>query len=279
MKYIVDHLKPGTTIHRRFEVSNKTGALRELSLYPAAATIAGNRFTFAEGRASNELSEWTRVEPAVLRLAPWEKAEARVTIKVPDTATPGERYAVVWAESGTPPDATHNIGGITRVGVRVYLDIGNSGEYADFRIDKLIARRGEDGRPSVLAHVRNTGKRALDLKGKLYLSDGPGGLSAGAHLVTNGTTLPPGGAGTVSIDGLDKRLPTGPWTARLHLESGWVRHSITARLSFPPPGGMFSALIGDPSNGRLWYGVGGLGAIGAGIAGLFFLVRRRRRPA
>ncbi|MGW1030282.1 peptidase [Streptomyces sp. NPDC002577] len=279
LTYVVDHLKPGTTIHRRFEVSNHSEAKREVNLYPAAAAIASNKFVFAEGRTPNELTEWTRVDPPVVRLAPHQRVDAHITIKVPDTAMPGERYAVVWAESGAPPDATHNIGSIIRIGVRVYLDIGNSGEYADFRIDKLDAHRARDGRPSVLAHVRNTGRRALDLKGKLFLTDGPGGLSAGAHPITEGMTLPPGGQGTVTVDGLDGRLPAGPWKARLQLESGLVKRSISARLTFPPPGGTLSALIGDPSDRTFWYGVAGVVAVGTGLTGFLLKMRRWRKAA
>jgi hypothetical protein len=265
LKYIVDHLKPGTVIERRFEVANKSDTRREVRLYPGAAKIAHNRFTFAEGRTPNELTRWTRVKPSVLTLRPWEKADAKVTIKVPVTARPGERYAVVWAESGTPPNATHNVGSIMRVGTRVYLDVSDSGEYADFRIKKIVALRSRDGRPSVVAHVHNTGKRALDLRGKLHLSDGPGALDAGAHPVTEGTTLPPGGSGTVRVDGLDRSLPAGPWTARLTLESGMVRHSLSARLTFPKPGGMSAAWIMDSSSRPYWYAGAGLLALSGGV--------------
>jgi hypothetical protein len=275
LKYIVDHLKPGTVIERRFEVANESGTGHEVKLYPGAAKIADNQFAFAEGRTPNELTRWTSVKPSALTLRPWEKAEAKVTIKVPDTARPGERYAVVWAESGAPPDARHNVGSIMRVGTRVYLDISDSGEYADFRIKKIVALRSKDGRPSVVAHVHNTGKRALDLRGKLRLSDGPGGLDAGAHPVTEGTTLPPGGSGTVRVDGLDRSLPAGPWTARLELESGMVRHSLSTRLTFPKPGGTSAAWITDSSNRPYWYAGAGLLAL-SGIVLLLFKPRSGR---
>jgi hypothetical protein len=276
LKYIVDHLKPGTTIERRFEVANKSDTRREVKLYAAAAKIAKNRFVFADGRTPNELSGWTTVRPGVMVLDPWKKAEAKVTIRVPREAAPGERYAVVWAQNETPPDARHNIGSIMRVGTRVYLDISDSGEYADFRITKLVARRDKDGRPSVVAHVHNTGRRALDLQGKLRLLDGPGGLDAPKRPVTQGTTLPPGGRGTVSVDGLDKRLPAGPWTARLELESGTVKHTLSARLTFPAPGGTSLAAIMTPSGPGFWYAsTGVLAACGAGLS----LVRYRRRRA
>ncbi|MCF3131200.1 peptidase [Streptomyces olivochromogenes] len=278
LKYIVDHLKPGTVISRRFEVANKSNTGREVQLYSGAARIKHNRFVFAEGNRPNELTRWTRVRPSIVRLKPWEKAEAKVTIRVPDAARPGERYAVVWAQSEAAPDAEHNVGSIMRVGTRVYLDISNSGEYADFRISKIIALRDKKGVPSIVAHVHNTGKRALDLRGKFSLSDGPGGLSAGARPVTEGTTLPPGGWGTVRVDGLDKSLPAGPWTARMELESGMVRHSLSVRLTFPKPGGSSVYDIVMSSDRRLW-------AAGAGImlavsaASMSFVRYRRRRAA
>ena len=193
---------------------------------------------------------------------------------MPDTATQGERYAVVWAESGDPPDARHNIGSIMRVGTRVYLDINNSGEYADFRINKIVALRDKRGLPSIVAHVHNTGKRALDLRGKVSLSDGPGGLSAKAHPITEGVTLPPGGTGTVRADGLDRSLPAGPWTAHLHLESGTVQHDLSARLTFPKPGGASAAWILIKSNRAIWYGAAGFLLTATG--GIMSFLRFRR---
>jgi len=269
LKYIVDHLKPGTVIERRFEVANKSDTGHVVKLYAGAAKIADNQFAFAEGRTPNELTRWTSVKPSVLTLGAWEKAEAKVRIKVPATATPGERYAVVWAESGTPPDERHNIGSIMRVGTRVYLDISDSGEYADFRIKKIIALRSKEGRPSIVAHVHNTGKRALDLRGKLHLWDGPGGLDAGVHPVTEGTTLPPGGSGIVRVEGLNRSLPSGPWAARLELESGMVRHSLSARLTFPEPGGMSTAWLVSSSNRPYWYAGAGLLASSGAVLLLF----------
>ena len=103
-----------------------------------------------------------------------------MTIAVPIDAAPGERYAVVWAETRSTPSE----GGITqvnRVGIRIYLAIGAGGPpAADFTIDSLTAIRSADGRPMVVATVHNTGGRALDMSGTLELSAGPGGLSAGS---------------------------------------------------------------------------------------------------
>lgn len=253
--YIVDHVKPGTTISRRVELSNKTQEKRHMELYPAAAAIKKDTFTFGDGHASNELASWTSVDHPKQELAPWAVSQARVTIKVPKTAAPGERYAVLWAENRTPPDAQHNIGSITRVGVRIYLDVEIGAEYCDFKIKKLTAVRDKAGRPSVVASVRNTGKRALDLSGKLNLTNGPGAMSAGPYQVTPGTTLPPGESGNVVVP-LDSHLPNGPWTATLHLESGTVKRQVEVKMTLPRPGAMSEATF---------VGSSGIG-LGAGIA-------------
>jgi hypothetical protein len=42
--YIVDHLAPGTVIHRRVEVSNTTSSPTHILLYAAATGIANGSF-------------------------------------------------------------------------------------------------------------------------------------------------------------------------------------------------------------------------------------------
>lgn len=275
MTYIVDHLKPGTTIRRRVEISNKSSVGRRMKLYSSAAVITKNRFTFAEGRVANELTDWTSVDRPKLNLAPRAKSQARVTIRVPKTAAPGERYAVLWAESSMSPDAKHNIGSVTRVGVRIYLDIETGPEFCDFRIDRITATRGADGRPGVIARVRNTGRRALDLQGELNLTEGPGAMSAGPYPVTPGTTLPPGGTGTVTV-ALDAQLPNGPWKATLHLESGTVKRQVAARLTFPEAGATSEATFLQSSGFGTWSGIVLALACGALTVGV---IRFRRRPS
>ena len=60
----------------------------------------------------------------------------------------------------------------------------------------------------MLANVQNTGGRALDMRGKLELEDGPGGLSAGPFPASLGTTLAPGDTGTVTVM-LNAQVPAG----------------------------------------------------------------------
>ena len=233
--YIVDHLAPGTVIHRRIEVSNTTASPMHILLYPAAATIEDGSFLGAAGHTQNDLSTWTSVDPGASGVLADGRATATVTIDVPSDASPGERYGVVWAEArSTPLDGGVTL--ITRVGIRIYLSVGPGGSpAADFAIDSLTAERSTEGLPTILATVHNTGGRALDMSGNLKLVAGPGGLRAGPFRADLGTTLPIGGTESVVIV-LDEALPAGPWDARITLRSGLIVRSAHATITFPAAG-------------------------------------------
>ncbi|MFD5428000.1 peptidase [Streptomyces sp. NPDC127084] len=269
-RYIVDHLRPGTTIKRRIEVYNKSAESRRLDLYPASAAIHKNAFTFGPKRTANELSGWIKVEPSAVDLKPRTRGQVMLTLTVPRTALDGERYAVVWAEAQAPPDATHNVGSVHRVGVRVYLDVGPGGEpLSDFVIEKLRGFRDKQGRPSVTAVVRNLGRRAVDLSGELTLADGPGGVTAGPFKAPPGTTLGSYDSGEVVVP-LDRRLPDGPWKATLVLQSGPAKRSATATVSLSP--------WKEPASYTHLYVIGAVAAlIVCGLIATWVLIRRRRR--
>ncbi|TDB71345.1 hypothetical protein E1182_25355 [Micromonospora sp. KC721] len=230
-KYIVDHLHPGTTIRRRVVVKNPSKIPRDVALYAAAADVTGDGFVFAPDRTENELSSWIKVTPDKVRLDPDQETEALVTIEVPEKAEAGERYAVVWAEVSGVDEA--NIRNIGRAGIRVYLSVGPGGEpVSGFEMGPLTGGRSPEGDPYVTVEVRNTGRRALDLAGELWLTDGPGGLSAGP-VKAEARTLPLGGTAVVPVQ-LDRRLPDGPWAAKLDLASGWTKRTATNLVSFGP---------------------------------------------
>jgi hypothetical protein len=122
--YIVDRLAPGTSVTRRVEIVNSTRSPADVAVYPAAAGVRRGTFRFAPGHSRTELSSWTSVSRDVLRLQPGTRGFETVTIDVPQDASSGERYAVVWAEVSAPAPATGGVTLVNRVGIRMYLSIG-----------------------------------------------------------------------------------------------------------------------------------------------------------
>ena len=234
--YVVDHLAPGTQIVRRIEVSSTSDVPTEVDLYSAGATVEDGQFVVAADRSADDLSSWTTVSPARLVLPALGSADATVTIAVPTDAPPGEHYAVAWAQVTALPSTPGGIALVSRVGVRLYVSVGPGGApAADFAIEALTAGRSSDGRPFILATVRNTGGRALDLSGTLTLADGPGGLTAGPFPTDQGVTLGIGETEPVTVS-LDDRLPSGPWNAQITMSSGLVERHASAEVTFPATG-------------------------------------------
>lgn len=280
--YIVDHVDPGTTITRRFFVTNRTSEQRRLELYVGSADIGAASFDIEAGRGTGELSSWSSVDPPEVVLAPGERSTATVSITVPRDATAGERYGAVLAELPAEPSPGVLVAQGARVGIRIYLSVGGAAEpKSDFEIETLTARRLRDGTPEVIARVRNTGGRALDMAGELRLTDGPGGVSAGPFDATLGTVLGIGRSAPVVVP-LEKDIPPGPWLARLTLRSGNVERVAEATIQFPREAGKSA----PPVEAREVTGtLPGIIATGVSsflvivLAGwlFWFLLKRRRR--
>ncbi|MDG4837775.1 hypothetical protein O7631_14740 [Micromonospora sp. WMMD967] len=270
--YIVDHLKPGTTINRRVEVLNSSGESQEIDFYSGAASVENNAFTVPEGRTENELSGWIRLKTARMVLDPGERRPVEVEIAVPRKASKGERYAAIWAQVTSAKERTGNVTQIHRVGIRVYLDVGPGGEPpTDFRIDGLGAEPGIGEFPVVTATVTNTGQRALDMTGTLSLSKQA--VRAGPFKVTNGVTILPGQSGQVRIE-VNQALPAGTWDVQAKLASGTVERTATGKISLPVAAPMTVATSAGPS--WLVYTVGAIAALVLVTLGGWYLVRRHR---
>lgn len=240
--YVIDHVSPGARFERRVRVCNGTSAPVQVQVYAGAASIDGDEFRAVEGRVDNELSRWISTEPSRLTVPADGESLVTVEFAVPPDAAGGERYAAILVETpAVQQDSGFAVA--NRVGVRVYLSVGGPEEPAsDFVVDSLQAVRRADGTPAVTAQVRNTGERALDLRGELRLSEGPGGLSAGPFPATVGTTLGVGATAPVEVV-LDKAISGGPWLATLSLKSGLLERRAEARITFPDKAGEQAAAV------------------------------------
>jgi hypothetical protein len=232
--YIIDHVHPGTTIHRQIEAVNTTAAALPVTMYPDAASITQGAFVGAAGDTANDLTTWTSVSPSQAEIPARGFVIVTVTIAVPPEASEGEQYGVVWLEN-----RSSRRGGVTevnRVGIRMYLSVGPGGAPpSHFTIGSITATRGAAGQPEVVASVDNTGGLALDLSGTLQLAHGPGGLDDGPFPVTMGRTLAPDQTEPVSVL-LNDQVPDGPWDAKISMVSGLLKRSAQATITFPGGG-------------------------------------------
>jgi len=275
--YVVDHVEPGDVVERRFEVSSTADRPLRVSLYAAAATVEDGEFRFGDGRAENELTRWTTVEPGTVTVPPGGAAEGLLRITVPAGAGDGERYGVVWAEVQSADDGT--VQAVSRVGIRTYLSVGDGEEPpSDFVVDELTAVRDDAGRPVARARVTNTGGRALDMSGQLSLTGGPGGLSAGPFDATLGTTLGIGETAPVEVV-LDPALPDGPWEARLVLRSGEVERQAQGRVTFTGVAQTVPLRETGGDDRLLWPAVLAAGLVTGALLLLLLLWRRRTARA
>lgn len=245
--YIIDHVHAGDSISRKLGVINRSSRTVRVELYSGAAQLVGGEFVPNAGSGGNDLASWTTISPTAVNVRPFGEAVAAVKISVPRDASSGERYGVAWAQLPTSSPSGGGTSEVNRVGIRTYLSVGTGSEPAsDFLIDSLIAQRTRDGAPIVVARVRNTGGRALDMTGSVRLSNGPGSLSAGPFPAKLGTTLGVGQTERVAVP-MNNHLPDGPWDAQIELRSGLLTRTASATITFPHDPGLAAPVKVKPS--------------------------------
>jgi hypothetical protein len=234
LRYIIDYLPTGTVIHRRILILNQEAHTAHFTVYPDAARISNGSFTGDSGATRSELTGWISVQHRTLTLRPHASVMDMVTIKIPPGATRGEHYGVIWAQQAAYVRASSGIGvnEVDRAGVRIYLAVGQGGAPpTSFAISSITGHRSAHGWPSMVAHVENTGGRAVDLSGTVSLSGGPGNTNAGPFAEQKIITLAPGQSGNMTF-APPKSLPNGPWQAKVTLVSGLTETTTTRTVVF-----------------------------------------------
>ena len=277
-EYIVDNLTPGTTIHRRIEVSNSTRAELHVAIYPASATISQGSFVGAPAHTANDLSTWTMVSRPIIDVPAGGTAVDTITVAIPATASPGDRYAVVWAEVRSAKTGG-TIELINRAGIRMYIYVGGTNPATSFTVNTLTGQRNSGGHALVRALVHNTGGLAVDLTGTLTMSSVTGALTAGPYPAQLGTTLAPGQSEPVWFTPTSQ-MTDGPWNATVTLRSGLSQQAFRAKITFPRSPGTAPPAAAHSVGGGVSYVAIVAGAILlAMFAALTALIitRRRRR--
>ena len=271
-RYIIDHLNPGITIHRRVQIANLTPSAARITVYPDAAVIRDGSFVGDAGQTRSYLTTWITLSRHSVSLAPHARAMVTVTIQVPRTASPGNLYGVIWAQETSLGKTSSgvNVIEVNRVGIRIYLNVGPGGPSpVNFDITSIRGTRSAHGQFMVVAQVNNTGGQAIDAAGTLKLTNGPGDLSAGPYKEP-GVTLAPGQSQPITVV-LNKEMPHGSWLATIDETSGITQRSAQATINFYPA----------PPNRRLYLILAivliVLLLLAAGLA--MWLIRRNRPSA
>lgn len=276
LQYIIDFLPSGTVIHRRILVLNEESRRVHLTVYPDAARITDGEFIGDAGQTRSELTSWISVRRASLTLRPHSSTLDMVTIRVPRRATRGEHYGEIWIQQVGHGRTSGGVAvtEVARVGIRVYLAVGHGGAPPTwFAITSVTGHRSASGQPLLVAHVRNTGGRAVDLSGQARLSAGPGGIMAGPFRGQQIVTLAPGQADNM-VFAPGKSLPSGPWLATITLVSGFTTRTAHSTIQFRR-GRQLAAAWTRPA--MIW-GAGLIVTLGLLAAALVLVPSRGRRP-
>ena len=275
-RYIVDYLPTGTVIHRRILILNQEARTARFAVYADAAHISGGQFIGYTGATRNELTGWVSVQHRAVTLAAGKSVMDMITIKVPRIATRGEHYGVIWVQQTAKPPTRAGGFGVTevsRVGVRLYVAVGRGGAPpTSFDITSITGRRTAAGQPVIVAHVNNTGGRAIDLNGTVRLADGPGNTSSGPFSAKQIVTLAPGQSWNMTF-AVPKSLPGGSWRATVTLASGITKATATATVQLGP---MMAARAGLSATQWIWLVLGGLVLVLV-VAMAWYALQQRRR--
>ena len=233
LRYIIDYLPTGSVIHRRIFIQNNEASTARFTVYADAAFISGGQFVGYAGATRNELTRWISVQHPTVTLAAGASVMDWITIRVPRGATRGEHYGVIWVQQSArvgERGREYNVIEVNRVGVRLYLAVGHGGAPpTSFDIASITGYRTVAGKPAIVAHVNNTGGRAIDLNGSVRLTDGPGNTAAGPFPAQRIVTLAPGQSWNIKF-AVPSSLPDGSWQAVVTLTSGLTTAKATTTV-------------------------------------------------
>lgn len=200
---VVDHIEAGERLERRLRFDNDTDEELTVDFTDEPARLDDGTFTFVDAGLTNDLARWTSVTPARATVASGSHVDVRVLVRVPRAVRPEEHYGMVWATIG--PTAGGDGTTRTRVGVRMYVHVGDGDPAARFTVTRVRPRRTAAGDPVVDVRLANTGARAVDVAGSVA-PDRPGSeatafavAAAPRQTATTSVALRPALSGRVSL--------------------------------------------------------------------------------
>jgi len=157
----------------------------------------------------------------------------------------------------------------------MYVAVGRGGAPpTSFDITSVTGRLTDAGQPVIVAHVKNTGGRAIDLNGTARLTDGPGGTTSGPFRAQRIVTLAPGQSWNMTF-AAPKNLPNGTWRVTVTLTSGLTTATATTTIQLSK---IVAAQAALSAMQWIWLGLGALAIVLVAFMG-WYARRHWRRQA
>jgi hypothetical protein len=187
---------------------------------------------FLEGEKS-DLAFWIKTQSSVT-LEAGKQAIIPFTIEVPESASPGGHFAVIWWSTAPASSETgQQVAIVTRAGILVYLRVSGEIKEEAGLLSFKAAKRFFSGLPIEFEYVlENSGNVHLKPEGELRIKNIFGG--AKETLLTNpkGLTVLPQGKKTFKLEWIPEKTVFGAYKAELNLKYGEERKELNKAYWF-----------------------------------------------
>lgn len=269
---IVDHIDAGDRLERRLRFHNGTEEEITVDFTDEAARLREGAFGFGDVGAENELTRWVDVTPRRAAVPPGDDADVRVSLRVPRDVRPREHYGMVWAAIG--PTARSGSTTRTRVGVRMYVHVGDGDHRTAFAVERVRPSRTSGGDARVQVRVANTGARAVDVVGTVGVD------RASSERARFAIAVAPHSAADATV-ALEVDAPDEPLPLVLRTSGNGIQRLQRAEVTFPREAGVTGQPVGVDAPGggsEASRSVPGVLAVGLLLAAALLLLGHRRRP-
>ena len=152
-------LDAGSTASESFKIINDGTTAYDFKVYAAPYSVKNGSYDadFTSTPAGADAYTWVTFDKKQYHLEPGQNVDITYQITVPDDATPGGHYGVIFAETQPDEKNKSNVVANKRVGMILYTAIKGDYIQAGREVETIIPSFSIGGVPSATMTVENTG--------------------------------------------------------------------------------------------------------------------------
>jgi len=152
-------LDAGSTASESFKIINDGTTAYDFKVYAAPYSVKNGSYDadFTSTPAGADAYTWVTFDKKQYHLEPGQNVDITYQITVPDDATPGGHYGVIFAETQPDEKNKSNVVAKKRVGMILYTAINGDYTQAGREVETIIPSFSIGGVPSATMTVENTG--------------------------------------------------------------------------------------------------------------------------